>query len=77
MPAKTVGTLTRFSAQSEREAGYAATDDPQEQRRHYAASAGTTSSQCWEVGLDDLQPFGNPDSALREALKYLANTEDW
>ncbi|KAL9952340.1 hypothetical protein ACROYT_G039583 [Oculina patagonica] len=65
------------SAQSERDSSYAVTDDPSEIRRNYAASAGSTASQCWEVSLEDLQPFNNPDSALREALKYLANTEDW
>lgn len=64
-------------AQSERDSSYAVTDDPSEIRRHYAASAGSTAAQCWEVGLEDLQPFNNPDSALREAIKYLANTEDW
>ena len=64
-------------AQSERDSSYAVTDDPSEIRRHYAASAGSTAAQCWEVGLEDLQPFSNPDSALRDAIKYLANTEDW
>lgn len=64
-------------AQSERDSSYAVTDDPSENRRHYAASAGSIAAQCWEVGLEDLQPFNNPDSALREAIKYLANTEDW
>jgi len=64
-------------AQSERDPSYAVTDDPSEIRRHYAASTGSNAAQCWEVGLEDLQPFNNPDSALREAIKYLANTEDW
>lgn len=63
--------------QSERDSSYAVTDDPSEIRRHYAASAGSTAAQCWEVSLDDLQPFSNPDNALRDALKCLANTEDW
>ncbi|KAJ7379834.1 hypothetical protein OS493_012583 [Desmophyllum pertusum] len=65
------------SAQSERDSSFAVTDDPSEIRRHYVASAGSTASQCWEVSLEDLQPFNNPDNALREAFKYLANTEDW
>lgn len=65
------------STQSERDSSYAVTDDPSEIRRHYAASAGSTAAQCWEVSLDDLQPFSNPDNALRDALKCLANTEDW
>ena len=64
--------------QAERDSSYAVTDDPSEIRLHYAASAGSSNaSQCWEVSLDDLQPFNNPDIALRDALKYLANTEDW
>ncbi|XP_074631934.1 TOG array regulator of axonemal microtubules protein 1-like isoform X2 [Acropora palmata] len=76
------GTLNKkmpvSSVQAERDSSYAVTDDPSEMRRHYAASAGSsTASQCWEVRLDDLQPFNNPDNALRDALKYLANTEDW
>lgn len=66
------------SVQAERDSSYAVTDDPSEMRRHYTASAGgSTASQCWEVSLDDLQPFSNPDNSLRDALKYLANTEDW
>ncbi|RMX50084.1 hypothetical protein pdam_00002933 [Pocillopora damicornis] len=65
------------STQSERDSSYAVTDDPSEIRRHHAASAGSTSAQCWEISLDDLQPFNNPENALREAMKYLANTEDW
>lgn len=63
--------------QSERDSSYAVTDDPSEIRRHYAASTGSTAAQCWEVGIEDLQPFNNPDSALREVIKFLANTEDW
>ena len=63
--------------QSERDSSYAVTDDPSEIRRHHAASAGSTSAQCWEISLDDLQPFNNPENAMREAMKYLANTEDW
>lgn len=66
------------SVQAERDSSYAVTDDSVEMRRHYAASAGSgTASQCWEVSLDDLQPFSNAENSLRDALKYLANTEDW
>ena len=72
-------TYSFFRAQSGRDSSYAVTDDPSELRRHYVASAGSssTAAQCWEVSLDELQPFNNPENALRDSLKYLANTEDW
>ena len=53
------------------------TDDPLDTRRHFSASSSSSSAAIWETALEDLQPFPNPDVAIKNALKYLSNAEDW
>ena len=65
-----------LSPHSEREAGYAQTESSSDSRRQHVASAGS-SAQCWEISLDELASFNNAELAIKDALKYLANTEDW
>ena len=61
------------------ESGYVTSGDetPKSQHGHRNSMDGVESTVTNGSPLEELYPFGNPEKALREALKDLADSDDW